>query len=289
MNRPATYSPRLKIMSGQSFGYEMEEVVENYLKYRPTYTSELYEKILMYLDQHAKEPGSMRSLAIDVGCGSGNSTVPLAKYFTKVIGIDSSLPQITVANRFKAEHPNVLFEHCSAYDMSSFVADNSVDLVTSGESLHWFNIEKFSQECLRILKPGGMLAAYLYPIPVFENPKTKEHIEKVTSLVEHYTETEGRHVLDNYQAICPQLSEFFSQCVRDDTIRMRFSYSIGDFQGLFKTTPQYYRYKADHPDHPDDYDDVFEKLKDVYGTDSFDEKVDYCVYSIVLVVGRKPK
>jgi SAM-dependent methyltransferase len=38
-------------------------------------------------------PGE-RDLAIDIGCGSGQATLPLAQYFKKVIGVEPSAGQL---------------------------------------------------------------------------------------------------------------------------------------------------------------------------------------------------
>ena len=51
-----------------------------YAKFRPVYSNEVFEKIAAF---HQESSDSF-DCAIDVGCGSGQSTVPLAKYFKKV-------------------------------------------------------------------------------------------------------------------------------------------------------------------------------------------------------------
>ena len=46
----------------------------------------------------------------------------------------------------------VTFIHGSAEDLS-FCSDGSVDLITVGTALHWFDKDKFYAEVKRILKP----------------------------------------------------------------------------------------------------------------------------------------
>ncbi len=64
--------------------------------------------------------------------------------------------------------------------MASFdnlpAADNSVDLVTVSQAVHWFlPIENFYEEVNRVLKPGGCLAVFEYGIREFVNhPHAKE-------------------------------------------------------------------------------------------------------------------
>ena len=61
-----------------------------YAKYRPTYPLAVTEAIL---DYHLKGGGG-KGLALDIACGSGQSTTPLAPHFAQVIGVDISEAQI---------------------------------------------------------------------------------------------------------------------------------------------------------------------------------------------------
>jgi len=44
------------------------------------------------------------------------------------------------------------------------IASGSIDLVTVSQALHWFDLERFSVEVNRVLKPGGVLAVWAYDL-----------------------------------------------------------------------------------------------------------------------------
>src|SRR6218665_1234932 len=123
-------------MATHSFGYEIEIVSKYYAKYRPTYPPDLYEKILQYLDEGSSMKNGRRGLAVDVGCGGGQSTLVLARHFEVVIGIDSSETQLIEAEKNIVESRKVYYRQASAEDMSSAVAEESADLVTVGSAVH---------------------------------------------------------------------------------------------------------------------------------------------------------
>jgi len=45
---------------------------------------------------------------------------------------------------------------------SSALPAGSVDLITVAQALHWFDIEQFFAESVRVLRPGGVLAIWAY-------------------------------------------------------------------------------------------------------------------------------
>lgn len=144
-----------------------------YSKYRPTYPPELYDNIIAY----CKETHSELKCALDVGCGSGQSCVPLKAHFKKVIGIDVSQSQIDQANALKIE--GITYKVGSGEDIS-FLGNNSVDLVTVAQALHWIDTEKFYAEVSRILTPGGALVVYGYGTCSIDAPEAQSHFWKVS-------------------------------------------------------------------------------------------------------------
>lgn len=126
-----------------------------YLQYRVT-PQELVNKVMNYMKQRTS---SQYNLAVDVGCGSGQGTVLLAPYFTKVVGTDISPAQLEAALT-NNNPPNVSYRECPAEDLP--FAAGEVDLVAAMTAAHWFDRQKFLEEADRVLRPGGCLAVLGY-------------------------------------------------------------------------------------------------------------------------------
>uniref|UniRef100_A0AAQ5YML2 Si:ch211-93g23.2 n=1 Tax=Amphiprion ocellaris TaxID=80972 RepID=A0AAQ5YML2_AMPOC len=101
------------------------------------------------------------SLALDVGCGSGQGTKLLAPYFTKVVGTDISPAQLEMASA-NSNPPNVSYRQCPAEELP--FASGEVDLVTAMTAAHWFDRPRFLQEADRVLRPGGCMALLSYTL-----------------------------------------------------------------------------------------------------------------------------
>src|SRR5690606_3306632 len=106
---------------------------------RPGYPEALFEWLASQCED--------RSLAWDCATGSGQAAIALARHFRQVIATDASAEQI--ANAGTAER----VEYRVASAERSGLADESVDLVTVAQALHWFDIAAFHAEVKRVLKP----------------------------------------------------------------------------------------------------------------------------------------
>ena len=82
----------------------------------------------------------------------------LAPWFDRVIATDASAAQIEAAH----PHPKVCYGVATAE--CSGLGDRSIDLITVAQALHWFDLERFFDEAGRVLKPGGVLAAWSYAL-----------------------------------------------------------------------------------------------------------------------------
>uniref|UniRef100_A0A672MBV6 Zgc:162396 n=1 Tax=Sinocyclocheilus grahami TaxID=75366 RepID=A0A672MBV6_SINGR len=131
--------------------FEEKQHASLYQKYRFDPPDELKELILQYLD---------KKLAVDLGCGTGQTSRPLTAYFEQVVGIDVSKSQVEQA-RAVPGFPNLSYRSVMHAEELPF-PDGSVDLLTAASAAHWFDAERFIKEATRVLKPRGCLALFGY-------------------------------------------------------------------------------------------------------------------------------
>ncbi|MEN9767615.1 MAG: hypothetical protein RLZZ32_1575 [Cyanobacteriota bacterium] len=100
-------------------------------------------------------PGSR---VLDVGCGIGGSARILARdYGFEVLGISISPGQIARAEELTPEGLSCRFKVMDALDLE--LSDGSFDAVWSVEAgPHMPDKQRYADELLRVLKPGGLLA-----------------------------------------------------------------------------------------------------------------------------------
>lgn len=95
---------------------------------------------------------------LDLGCGDGIITVPLAEQGAKIIAVDISEKMMSTAHK-RAEFRGVSLENVTFCRMNALtldIADESVNVVICNSVLHLIsNPEKVIQEIYRVLKKGG--------------------------------------------------------------------------------------------------------------------------------------
>jgi MPBQ/MSBQ methyltransferase len=98
------------------------------------------------------------SKVLDVGCGIGGSARILARdYNLDVVGISISPAQVARATDLTSQGLSCRFEVMDALDLR--MADHSFDAVWSVEAgPHMPDKQRYADELLRVLKPGGLLA-----------------------------------------------------------------------------------------------------------------------------------
>ena len=92
--------------------------------------------------------------ALDVGCGTGLSTVALKEIAARVVGVDSSAEMIALARK----HAAIAFEVADAEHLA--FEDSAFDLVTVSQAIHWFRRASFLQEARRVTRNEGWLIVY---------------------------------------------------------------------------------------------------------------------------------
>jgi SAM-dependent methyltransferase len=104
-------------------------------------------------------PGSPPQLVVDLGSGTGISTVIWSPRAGRVVGIEHN-PEMLAAAR---SAPRVEYRQALAQDTG--LPDACADVVTCAQSLHWMEHGSTIGEVARILRPGGVFAAYDYDWP----------------------------------------------------------------------------------------------------------------------------
>lgn len=95
---------------------------------------------------------------LDLGCGVGRMTAPLAAHFDKVVGVDVADEMIKDARLMHADVENLSFEVNDGSSLADF-SDDSFDLVLSYSVLPHLPMavcESYFKEVNRVLKPGGL-------------------------------------------------------------------------------------------------------------------------------------
>ncbi|GAB6195826.1 class I SAM-dependent methyltransferase [Lysobacter xanthus] len=127
-------------------------VAATYAASRPAYPAVLFDTIAAHVraPAHVWEPG----------CGSGQATRELATRFAHVHATDPSERQL--AEHWARGEPSANVTLTCESAERTWLFDASVDLVAVAQAMHWFDVPAFFAECERVLRPGGVLAAWGY-------------------------------------------------------------------------------------------------------------------------------
>ncbi len=99
-------------------------------------------------------------LVVDLGCGTGLSTLFWSGHADEVIGVDPSADMRTQAEAAATALGAVDVRFVAGFSSEPGLPDGCADLVTCSQSLHWMDPEPTFAEVARILRPGGVFAAY---------------------------------------------------------------------------------------------------------------------------------
>ena len=141
--------------------------VENYLKYRPRYPSE----IIALLEKDCAL--TRDSVIADVGSGTGFLSELFLRQGNRVLGVEPNAEMRAAGERLLADYPN--FVSIDATAEATTLPDSSVDFVTAGQAFHWFDREKTHREFHRILKPDGWVVIVWNTFPTGRSPLVKAY------------------------------------------------------------------------------------------------------------------
>jgi len=170
-----------------SFSDLFSKQSNQYAAYRPHYPVEFYQSLLPLVTHLGQ--------AWDCGTGNGQVATQLARHFKLVHATDISSNQLS----FAPSLPNVHY-HVASAESPPF-PDNSFDLITVGQALHWFDHDLFWKEVLRVGKPTCTVAVWGYGL-VYINPKIDLIVDHFYKNITHdYWAPERRYLDEEYRTI----------------------------------------------------------------------------------------
>lgn len=119
-----------------------------YSQFRPTYPASLLNHLLAHCETTQR--------AWDCCTGNGQLAYLLAEAFREVLASDISFSQLA----FPKSRSNIRFRLENVLDAPH--PEESQDLVTIAQALHWLDRSRFYALVFRVLKPGGVLAILNY-------------------------------------------------------------------------------------------------------------------------------
>jgi ubiquinone/menaquinone biosynthesis C-methylase UbiE len=124
--------------------------VEAYREFRPRYPREIVELL-------GRKCGLTPEWVIaDVAAGTGLLAEIFLDNGNRVIAVEPNGPMREACVELRGKYPKLQCVNGTAE--ATGLADASVDVVTVGQAMHWFDLAKTRAEFARILKPGGWCA-----------------------------------------------------------------------------------------------------------------------------------
>jgi SAM-dependent methyltransferase len=146
-------------------GYERSGFAEGYDRHRPRPPAFLLETLCRYA--RVGRP----AVVVDLGCGTGLSTRAWSGLAERVVGVEPNPAMLAAAE------PALGVEYREAFAQEPGLEDGCADIVTCSQSLHWMDPQPTFGEAARILRPGGLFAAYDYDWPPVIDPEVDEAYE----------------------------------------------------------------------------------------------------------------
>jgi ubiquinone/menaquinone biosynthesis C-methylase UbiE len=142
------------------------EVVEFYHRYRHSYPAAVID---ILVDAFQLNP---QDLVVDLGCGTGQLTLPIAEKVRGVVGVDPE-PDMLRRARKAADDANVsnvtwmLGADTDLPAVGRVIGDSSIGAVTVGQALHWMQHDQLFRSALSLVRADGGVAVVTNGAPLW--------------------------------------------------------------------------------------------------------------------------
>ncbi len=195
------------------------DIARHYAAYRPPLHSLILERCL--------GPGEHFEQGLDIGSGTGQSTLALTRYCNQITGLEPSRAMLEIAIR----HPQIEYRYFDGKKLP--MPDQTADLVTFAGSLFYGKSQQLLDETLRVSREAATILIYDFEVlcdrlflrlniqpPADDNPYdhttdfsglNQKGLEKIFSVREEtaFTSTPQQlgHLLLSYQSLRPVLTD----------------------------------------------------------------------------------
>lgn len=129
-----------------------QHTARHYAAYRPPLHEVILQKCL----------GDRRfGYSLDIGCGTGSSTLPLVQFCDQVIGIDPSREMLSKA----VFHSQVKYAPFNGRDLE--FDDTFFDLITFAGSIVYAKSQRMLDETIRVARPSAIILLYDFEILIY--------------------------------------------------------------------------------------------------------------------------
>lgn len=234
-----------------------------YAQFRPHYPDDLYTYLFNQVSQQKK--------AWDCGTGNGQIASRLAEKFTRVYATDISEKQIAHA----VKRDNIEYAIVRA-EKTNF-EDNTFDLVTVGQALHWFDFSAFFQEVKRTSRNEAVIAVWGYKLLEISAEIDPIIYDFYTNVTGPYWDQERRHIDEEYQNIAFPFEE-----IKAPRFTIEVKWSMAELEGFLNTWSSVQKYIKRNGENP--VPGCVEKIRSVVPTDALEVK-----FPVFMRVGRVRK
>jgi ubiquinone/menaquinone biosynthesis C-methylase UbiE len=220
-----------------------------YAKFRPGYPEELVRFLGDNCIKHVS--------AWDCGTGNGQVARLLTRHFDKVFATDISESQIGNS----VEAGNIIYSIQPA-EATQF-DDDSFDLITVGQAIHWFDLDRFFNEARRVGKNGSLIATFGYS-PLRAGDQFNQLINDFYfNVIYPYWDSERKLVDDKYESMSFPFDE-----IPSPEFRMNYSWRIEEVEGYLNTWSAIQRYISETGTNP--VNKLMDQLKSCWKSEYLD-------------------